>query len=170
MSEYNICSSSAVVIAFSMSSHCTSASNIAFAYSITSVQNMPLAKCKAANSDARHFLKLISSSAVILTPYALAISGATLLCRKFLKLKRLWDVQIPIHPYNIWSDQDKTVGPCTEWREDRNYEYHILQRGLFQAGGIFQSFRQPYLEYRIQKIPVIGPKSWWAYWQLEASA
>jgi hypothetical protein len=51
------------------------------------------------------FLKLISSSEVILTPYSLAISGATLLCRKFLKLKRLCiGVQIPIHPYNIWSD------------------------------------------------------------------
>ena len=45
----------------------------------------------------------------MLTTYAYAISGATLLCRKFLKPKRLRDPQILVRPYSIWSDQDKLL-------------------------------------------------------------
>ena len=45
----------------------------------------------------------------MLTAYAYVISGATLLCRKFLKPKRLRDPQILVRPYSIWSDQDKLL-------------------------------------------------------------
>jgi len=45
----------------------------------------------------------------MLTAYAYAISGATLLCRKFLKPKRLRDPQILVRTYSIWSDQDKLL-------------------------------------------------------------
>lgn len=79
--------------------------------------------------------------------YAFAISGATLLCRRLLKLKRLWDVHIPIHPYNnIWSDQDKTAAHVQNCVKDRKLWWsHLAAWSIagWTAGGIFQSFRQP---------------------------
>lgn len=123
--------------------HFSSLEQLLFACSL--LHNMPLAECKSSEFSCQAFVFFKKKTGFI--TYAFAISGATLLCRRLLKLKRRWDVRIPIHPYNnIWSDQDKTAAHVQNCVKDRKLWWsHLAAWSIagWTAGGIFQSFRQP---------------------------